>query len=127
NHRMRSELRGVPESTLVALRHYELFLEEVQCLVAGDFNNWYSHPSGSFKRTVGFLSDHGFTSCYHTVHSLEFGQDEEPTHYYQKKKPFHIDYCFTPKGLRACRCTLGERDEWLPYSDHVPLVVDLPI
>ena len=40
-----------------------------------------------------------------------------------------IDYCFLSKPLidRLKNVEIGEYGDWMKYSDHVPLIIDLTI
>jgi exonuclease III len=45
--------------------------------------------------------------------------------YRHKDKPYHIDYCFASKDLldKVSSVEIGDYDDWIKYSDHVPVVV----
>lgn len=46
--------------------------------------------------------------------------------YRKSNKKYHIDYCFCSKEYLK-NAEIGEFNEWIRLSDHMPLVVDLNI
>ena len=115
-----------------AIERYSAFLTDADSLVVGDFN---SNKIFDGKRTLNHseidrrLTRLGLTSAYHAYHSESQGEETRPTHYFLRKreKPFHIDHCYIPKAWlpRLRSVSVGEYSDWVPLSDHVPLVVDL--
>lgn len=67
-------------------------------------------------------------AAYHEVHGDEFGEETEKTFYMHKKEQrlYHIDYTFVPSRLIDSRIevTVGEYDDWIDASDHMPLLVE---
>lgn len=124
NRRSKGALHGDPNAASLAFEHYSKFLNGVS-VVAGDFNNWYTHRSGSFKKIACLLSDCGHVSAYHHFRDLQMGQEREDTLTHNSGKGFHIDYCFVPAEARIEKADLETGDDWLALSDHSPLVVDL--
>ena len=49
--------------------------------------------------------------------------------YRHEDKSYHIDYCFISEDQvnKLKSVEVGEFDEWIKYSDHVPLMVDLDV
>ena len=45
--------------------------------------------------------------------------------YRKAEAPFHLDYLFVPTHWTIKSVVLGEPNEWLQYSDHCPLVVEV--
>jgi len=42
-----------------------------------------------------------------------------------RQNAFHIDYAFMSMNLRECaRIGIGVTDDWLEFSDHMPLIVN---
>jgi endonuclease/exonuclease/phosphatase family metal-dependent hydrolase len=72
----------------------------------------------------------GLVSAFH-AHAQDKGCSETPTffQYGWETRPYHIDYCFIPKGwvpfLRSVE--IGSHAEWIGQSDHRPLVIDLDV
>lgn len=65
-------------------------------------------------------------SLYHAVTGEEQGEESSPTFYLQRdlQKPYHIDYAFSSKDIftmQSNTVSVGSRNEWLEFSDHVPL------
>ncbi len=101
-------------------------------LIAGDFNSnviwdewdrWWNHSD-----VINILKQKNIESLYHKVTNEEQGKESKKTFFLQRKieKDFHIDYFFgssnfqNPKGL-----TLGNYDDWIGISDHIPLTLEL--
>jgi len=103
-------------------------------IVAGDFNwnvMWDESPNsplcGDFGDVQGELNQNELYSAYHAVSGDEFGEETEATFYMHKKeeRSYHIDYAFVPRELMDSDAELmiGEYDNWIEASDHVPLLV----
>lgn len=98
----------------------------------GDFNSnviWdhNKYKLGNHAGVVKLLEDKGICSTYHVHHKQTQGKEEHPTFYLyrHKNKPYHIDYCFASKDMlkKVNSVKIGDFDEWIKYSDHVPLIV----
>lgn len=101
-------------------------------IVIGDLNSnarwdvwdrWWNHSD-----VVKELSDIGINSLYHTQTGLSQGAEEQPTFYLHRKleKPYHIDYAFLSAQLRnGAKLSIGPVENWIEYSDHLPLIVDI--
>lgn len=118
-----------------ALRHYRPYLWP-NSIVMGDFNGnaiWdeRSYPKlyGNFTETAALLNEMGLASAYHSLRGCSFGEEAEPTMFLlkQKKRPYHLDYIFLPKQWLAGAADfwLGSYEEWIKFSDHVPLFLQL--
>jgi exonuclease III len=107
-------------------------LSNPKTFVMGDFNSnaiwdksdrWWNHSD-----VVRQLATSGLHSLYHVKHALEHGTEETPTLYLQRKreKPYHVDYAFASADiLPGCDIQIGCADEWLYFSDHMPLTVTI--
>ncbi|MFT3950450.1 MAG: hypothetical protein QM689_00450 [Oscillospiraceae bacterium] len=99
-------------------------------IISGDFNSnaiWdRAHKRRNHTAVVNQLENIGLTSAYHWHCKQLMGEETQATFYHRKKinKSYHIDYFFCQQSLEASMKILN-RDEWLPYSDHIPLVVDI--
>ena len=67
----------------------------------------------------------GFASAYHTNTDDDFGYEESATFFHtkQESKKYHIDYLYL-KSLEFGSVELGNYDEWIKLSDHVPIMVE---
>lgn len=100
-------------------------------VAAGDFN---SSPGVLGQKTVSseFLKrmqrELGLISAYHHLSGEAYGSETRASYYFQwnESAPFHIDYCFVPKGWknRVAGVDVGTFEAW-PQSDHRPLTVDV--
>lgn len=114
------------------LQSHQNDIKNEDCLILGDLNSnirwdrpdrWWNHSDN-----VRILKNLGLQSLYHHTKGVEQGDEPDPTFYMYRKKDraYHIDYIFASKALMCnyqFRCHKGE--EWLEYSDHVPLEVTL--
>lgn len=68
-------------------------------------------------------------SAYHIFFGEAQGQETRPTYYFywQKHRPFHIDYCFVPETWATSlqSVEVGSYEGWKQHSDHRPLVVEV--
>lgn len=102
-------------------------------IIAGDFNSntIWDKPRRVWNHSdcVRELDDLGFRSLYHYVLSEEQGQEIHPTFYLHRHvaKPYHIDFIFAHLdrlGENAVDARVGNVDDWLALSDHMPITVD---
>lgn len=119
------------EQVWKALHHYNKLLTDTKTILIGDFNSnkiWdRKHRDSNHSNVVKLLEDKGIFSTYHLHHKQTPGIEKHPTLYMyrHKDKPYHIDYCFASKDLldKVSSVEIGDFDEWIKYSDHVPVVV----
>ena len=67
-------------------------------------------------------------SLYHAQTGEEQGKEKQPTFYMHRKseKPYHIDYAFISRSMmKGSMIKIGSPSEWLEFSEHMPLVVEL--
>lgn len=122
---------------LRALNAYQKFILSAPTIIGGDFNNHtvFDKPkkANNFTNNVARLKELSMTSGYHHHHAVGIGDESEPTHYWRDRTKdgwtYHIDYVFLPNawldGVRSF--TIGDFDDWIQYSDHMPLIVDIDI
>lgn len=115
-----------------ALPRYQRFLSQGETLAVGDFNSnacWDKRPRiGNHTWVVTTLAQHGLTSLYHEQTGEAHGEESRMTWFMHRKQKFayHIDYCFAPRAWlpRVRRFDVGEFEEWIPHSDHMPLLAE---
>jgi len=115
-----------------ALQHYSNLLDQ-ECIIIGDLNSnaiWDSkRKHGNHSDVVNLLVKNGITSLYHHKTMESHGSESQPTLYLLKQltKPYHLDYCFCSESLmsRDTDITVGQFDDWIKLSDHMPLLVEL--
>jgi exodeoxyribonuclease III len=119
------------EQVWKAIHHYDNLITDTKTILIGDFNSntiWdKQHKKGSHSNVVKLLEDKGIFSTYHLHHKQTQGTEEHHTFYWYRHqdKPYHIDYCFASKDLsdKVSAVEIGDFDEWIKYSDHVPVMV----
>ena len=130
NHRAKQRYgKGFDGTTENAITHYEDFIREKSTLgVVGDFNNsviWDKKNSKTpFQNTIERFERLGLKSVYHSTNNEQFGHETKGTLFHTKKKEkrYHIDYLFF---RQTGAVTVGSYENWIEFSDHVPVTVDL--
>ena len=97
----------------------------------GDFNSnaiWdKERRNGNHSDIVRLLHDHDLSSLYHGLFKEAEGEETRPTIYLlkNKKKPFHLDYCFAPNVMITEHTTVevGQHEDWIKLSDHMPVII----
>ncbi len=120
-------------SIRAALAHYAPFLTDAPSVVAGDFNSSsaWDKPNRLTNHALAVtdLQECGLASAYHQSAGCPPGAELDPTLFQGRNisSGFHIDYCFAPESWLGApgRVAVGRPEEWLPISDHMPLIVDL--
>jgi hypothetical protein len=118
-----------------SMDHYAEFLSGDADLVviSGDFNNsvYWDTPTkpAKFGDFMDEIEARGFVSAYHYDRQCERGAEPDPTLWWTRNvnKPYHIDYTFVSSPEAIDAVTVGSPYEWLAYSDHSPMTVDLRI
>lgn len=116
------------------LKEYENLYKHSPIIILGDFNIDQKLTS-SYQGTNGMiqiselLNQYKIHSCYHEFYKEDFGKESKSTYFHQRKieMPFHIDYCFLSNSMIDQNTTfnIGDEKEWLEYSDHLPLIVEI--
>lgn len=67
----------------------------------------------------------GLQNVYHRSQGQLHGEETTKTYFHTKKLHFghHIDYAFL--GRKTASMAVGGPEEWLMYSDHMPLILDI--
>lgn len=101
-------------------------------IIIGDFNSnviwdkidrWWNH-----SEINKILESWNYKSLYHEKFQDKQGREKNPTFFLQKKreKPYHIDYAFIQsEKMNNSNIELGKYEDWIEFSDHLPLIVDL--
>lgn len=105
-----------------------------QTVICGDFNSnaIWDRPRREWNHSdcVRFLHEMGFDSLYHLATGEVQGRESTNTFflYRHREKAYHIDYVFAHKATFNAEhfsVELGNPDEWLAHSDHLPIIVEL--
>jgi hypothetical protein len=117
-----------------AIEHYVRFLSLPHTIAVGDYNSntiWdRRYTEHSHSRLVEKLGRLGLVSAYHILRGEIQGQEVTPTQFMYRHlaKSYHLDYAFVSHTLSSsCELLIGEPDEWLDKSDHMPLILTLSI
>ncbi len=114
----------------IQLHHEQITSSPV--LIVGDLNSnkiwdkdgrWWNHTD-----VVSELADDGIISLYHDYYSEEQGKETRPTFYLQRNrdKAYHIDYAFASREFHNnSKVAIGNMEDWLEVSDHMPLILDI--
>jgi len=131
NHRAAPKF-GVDFSgnTSDALTNYEALLSSnKKVLFAGDFNNsviWdKGNKENNFSNINNKLNSLGLKSSYHEYSNEKFGEESKGTLFHTKKqnKPYFIDYIYY-KEMNLSKVYVGQYDEWITLSDHMPVITE---
>jgi endonuclease/exonuclease/phosphatase family metal-dependent hydrolase len=117
------------------MEHYEPFLsgDSDLTVISGDFNSsvvWDKPKKRTkFGDFMDQLESRGFVSAYHFHHQCERGAEPDPTLWWTRNvdKPYHIDYTFVSRPETIEAAAVGSHADWLAYSDHSPMTVDLRV
>jgi len=134
NRRTTTDAKREKAPTRAAIKYYADFLSGDLAVVAGDFNNtakWDkpNKPSNLISM-VDDLAGIGLVSAYHEAKGYSYGEEPEPTIFWGKgRREYHIDYCFVPDAWRGSSLVVevGDKDTWMPISDHAPISIDYPV
>jgi len=90
-----------------------------------EWDRWWNQSD-----VVRELQEIGVTSIYHRFFQEAQGSESRPTLYHRRKveKPYHVDYAFCTESLfspTSGSVDVGKPDDWLKYSDHMPLVFSI--
>jgi exonuclease III len=104
-------------------------------IVVGDFNSnskWdKDYKSCNHTQAVERFRKLGMESAYHRFFGVAQGAEEHPTLWFRKNKhnTFHIDYVFLSQQLlpKLKGVAVGRCDDWLTFSDHASVLVDLDL
>ncbi len=115
----------------LAINYYTSLLNNSVILI-GDFNSnkiWdYKDRVGNHSSVVSLLEENNIHSVYHKHLNHEQGKEINPTFFLQRnqKKSYHIDYCFVSNDFYDSfqNIEIGKYENWITFSDHLPLIID---
>lgn len=123
------------EQVWKGINFYENLLNNEKVILIGDFNSnkiWdRKHRIGNHSEVIAKLTEKNIESIYHKWFNQKQGKESRPTFFLQrnKNKPYHIDYCFASKKLleEVENFEIGVFENWIKYSDHLPLITNFKI
>jgi endonuclease/exonuclease/phosphatase family metal-dependent hydrolase len=79
---------------------------------------------GTLTDVIKTLKDENIKSVYHEFYNENFGKETTPTlfMYHKQDKPYHVDYCFASTDFRVTDMEIGNFDDWIKKSDHMPII-----
>jgi exonuclease III len=84
-----------------------------------------------YSDCVNELLEIEIESVYHFLSKVTHGEEIDKTffQYKNKDKGYHIDYIFSYKNfiLNTLNFEIKKFEEWIEYSDHVPLLWEFTI
>ena len=105
-----------------------------RCILFGDLNASVVFDKKSrklfgnfadFQQRMGVMSLH---SVYHSIHQQAYGKELDPTFYLYRHldKPYHFDYIYASTDIMQAvtACEIGMPEDFLGYSDHMPVMVE---
>ena len=114
-----------------AITYYEELLNE-PTVIMGDLNwnvIWDANPDyplyGTLTEVIKILENKDIRSIYHEFYKESFGKETKPTlfMYHRQNRPYHVDYCFASSDRKVSNVEVGNFDEWIKKSDHMPIIV----
>ena len=99
-------------------------------IIVGDFNSnsiWdKKHKERNHSEVVRQLNSIGLMSAYHISFGEDQGKETQNTFYLHRdiNKGYHIDYCFI-NSERLNSFEIEDKNTWLEYSDHLPIIIDI--
>jgi exodeoxyribonuclease III len=114
-----------------AITHKKALLNE-PTVIMGDFNwnvIWDAKPDyplyGTLTDVIKILKSRKIRSVYHEFYKEDFGKETKPTlfMYHRQNRPHHVDYRFTSSDLRVSNVEIGNFDDCIGKSDHMPIIV----
>jgi len=127
---------GANNDPAAALRFYRPFLTATPTVVAGDFNRLPQQMSARSKASpaasvVELLADAGLVNADIAMSDATGQEALRRTHFHQRHfaRGFVVDYIFisAAERTRLTAFEVGDPHDWLRWSDHVPLVIELDL
>jgi hypothetical protein len=90
---------------------------------------WDANPDyplyGRLTDVIKILKGKNIRSVYHEFYNEDFGNETKPTlfMYHRRNRPYHVDYCFASSDFKVSNVEVGNSDEWIAKSDHMPIIV----
>ena len=134
NKELKATLKCTQDSWFEDTKKIEEYKEYIDknTIIAGDFNSnkqWDNLFNRKYNHSylLNLLNNLDFISVYHNFYNQKQGEETAPTHYYHrnKEKSFHIDFMFIHKDRNIQSFSLGNFNDWISLSDHIPLFTEI--
>ena len=113
------------------LQLHKCNLTDERFIICGDLNSnkrwdewdrWWNHSD-----VVRELEEIRCKSIYHSHFMEAQGSESRPTLYHRKNpsKPYHVDYAFASESLLCDFVDVGNIEDWIAFSDHMPLAFSI--
>lgn len=90
---------------------------------------WDTPSYHSFARTLELLDGYDYASVYHERSGEAHGSEATASLLWQRKinQSYVVDHAFIPRVWlgRVSRHEYGAPADWLPWSDHVPMLLEI--
>ncbi|MCT4545108.1 MAG: hypothetical protein N4A63_16380 [Vallitalea sp.] len=77
---------------------------------------------------ISLLQSYNIKSLFHLLNNEIHGEETVHTFYMyrHKEKGYHIDYSYCSQRLinNLLNFDIGKFDDWIDYSDHMPLIFE---
>ena len=116
-----------------AIVYYSKYLEENYSLIIGDFNAPFSagNKYNFIKEINASLNKIDIYSLYHEFYKFNIGHHKHSTFFSRRKKehPNMLDYCYGSSFFidKIKDLHIGDYDNWIRLSDHMPIIIDMEI
>jgi len=134
NHRAK-KISPSDNATNNVLQFYSSWIASKPTIILGDFNNSviWDKPSSlnNFREIIATLKELDQVSIYHKQRQQGWGTEKDSTLFMYRKPDagYHVDYFFASENLLASceKMSVGQPQDWLQISDHVPLSVEISL
>jgi exodeoxyribonuclease III len=115
----------------LAINYYKGLLNE-STIIIGDFNwnvNWDAKPDyplhGTLADVIEILKIKNIKSVYHEFFNESYGKETKATlfMYHKQDRSYHVDYCFASSDLKIANMEVGNFEDWIDKSDHMPIII----
>jgi hypothetical protein len=114
-------------NVLESMKYYKNILNE-NVVIIGDFNSGITENNINEKhdKLTEYLLQYKINNC-----SLKYKMEKSPTFFqidkYGKENAYTDDYCFVSDTIGINNFSIGKKEIYNKYSDHLPIILELKI